>query len=256
MARFSCIVLLTLLSSADNAWCETPLTVRTIAQSGSTGKFNLSNTQRPGMMVEIIRAIEHNDPTIHFTGLENQGPLPRVEIELERGAIDVFFGMGKTDSRNERFVFVSPPLYQTGYQLAARVDDPVVIAALNDVKALGPDGVVLVNSDEVHADYLHMDAGLTLDASAGNAILNLNKLKLKRGRFYFASTLSLAEEIRALNLAEEIKILPPKFLVSNVYAVFSKDAPNAAVERIVMNLVKMEKTGELSKIRNRYLSAH
>lgn len=208
------------------------------------------------MMIEIMRAVERLDDGVKFTGLEQSGPMARAEIGLEKGSIDVFFGMAKTEARSEKFLFVDPPLYQTAYQLAARTDDPSRVNSLDDVRALGAEGIILINADETNADFLRAQGGLTIDASATNTILNLKKLVLKRGRFYFASSLSLASEIRELDLTRHIKILPPKFQQSNVYAVFSRSAPSVMVDRIVADLARLEGKGELMKIRKKYMEFH
>jgi len=161
--------------------------------------------------------------------------------------------MAKTESRDEKLLFIDPPLYQTAYQLAVRSDDQIRVSSWGDIRVLGPDGVILINSDETNADFLRAQGGLTLDASATNTTLNLRKLMLRRGRFYFASTLSLTEEVRALNLVSDVKILSPRFQPSNVYAVFSRHAPRAMVDRVAEILVTLEKKGELNKIRRKYM---
>jgi hypothetical protein len=83
-------------------------------------------------------------------------------------------------------------------------------------------------------------------------VINCRKLIAKRGRFYFGSTLSLVEEIKAQNWTTAVKILPAKFLTTNVYALFSSHAPPAMVERVSRAIGVLEKSGELKKIFSRY----
>ena len=256
MQPFKIIAVLLVWLTSACAMGAGPMVVRTISQDGYSGKFNIYNLERPGMMVEMMHAVERLDPGVRFSGLEQSGPMARAEIGLENGSLDIFFGMARTESRAEKFLFVDPPLYQTAYQLAARADEPSRINNLDDVRALGAAGIILINSDETNAEFLRAQGGLSIDASATNTILNLKKLVLKRGRFYFASSLSLASEIRELDLTRQVKILPPKFQQSNIYAVFSRSAPAAMVERIVADLARLEGKGELNKIRKKYLEFH
>ncbi len=225
--------------------------IRTISQEGYTGKFNYANAAKPGMMVEILHAIEKLDPGVKFSGLEVSASVKRIEHELEFGGVDVFFGLSKSESRTAKFVFVEPALYQATYQFAVRADDAVNIATIDDFQNTANVGIALVNSSESNLDYLKAH-GLTIDASGTNTVINCRKLMAARGRYYFASTLSLVEEIKAQKLTSSIRLLPPKFLSANVYALFSRQAPGAMVERVRSGLVALDRSGELKTIFHKY----
>jgi polar amino acid transport system substrate-binding protein len=252
-AKIGRILLLWLLSWLSlHATAAPALTLRTMSQDGYAGKFNLADPAKPGMMIEVIRAIERADPSLKFSGLENGGPLNRVEYELVDGRIDVFFGMAKTDSRNEKFVFLDTALYQTYYQLAARADDELKVQSMDDIRILGNDGVILINTSESNSSFLVGLGGLVLDKGSSSTASNLSKLVSGRGRFYFGSTLSLVEEIKVQKLGNKVKLLPLKFLHTNIYAVFSKKAAPEAIRRVRSILEALEKAGELKRIYQKY----
>ncbi len=250
MTRSLWAAVLLCLSLAAAA-ADQPMEIRTLSQEGYTGKFNYANPARPGMMVEIMHALEQLDPGVRFSGLEVLASVKRIEHELEFGGVDVFFGLSKSDSRSAKFVFVDPPLYQATYQFAVRAEDSVNIASMDDFNVAANDGIVLANSSESNLDYLKSHR-LSIDASGTNTVVNCRKLMAGRGRYYFASTLSLVEEIKVQKWAGNIRLLPPKFLPANVYALFSRQAPIAMVDRVHAGLTALERSGELKRIFHKY----
>ena len=52
------------------------LTLRTVQQSGSLAKYDPNGgPQRPGLCLEMLRAVQHVDPGLRFSGLDRQMPL-------------------------------------------------------------------------------------------------------------------------------------------------------------------------------------
>lgn len=239
------------LAFCASARSASTLEIRTMSQDGYTGKFNISNAVRPGMMVEIIHAIERMDPALKFSGLDVLGTLKRIEYFLDSGSIDVFFGLAMTERRIDDLIFIYPPLYQTTYQLAARMDDTAKIEHFEDLRRLDGVGIVLVNASEHYIQDLTAQ-GLALDQSGVSTVINLKKLIHGRGRYYFASTLSIVEEIAAMNVADTVKLLPAKFFPTDVYVVFSKQAPTEMIMRVRKALSALEKSGELKQIVGKY----
>ncbi|SFN34608.1 ABC-type amino acid transport substrate-binding protein [Formivibrio citricus] len=248
------LLVLGMLSVPGGAALAEPLVeIKTISQEGFSAKFNPENEQRPGIMIEVFRAIERIDPGVKFVGYEAKGATARVEEELQTGEIDVFFGLAKTPLRATRYLYVEPPLYITRSILAARADDPVQIMGWDDVRALGEKGIVLVVRGTSHAQYLWTQGGLLIDDQAVTTPSNLRKLLAGRGRFFFGSDVNVAEEIETLKVATQVRILPVRFWETGIYAVFSKKASPAMVKRVGDAIRKLDRSGELKKIRARYL---
>lgn len=226
--------------------------LKTISQDGLRAKYNQTNLQKPGICIEIMQAIENIDPGIKFVGLEAKASTTRIEASLEHGEIDVFFGFVNTAERTAKFTMAGPPLYASLQALVVRSEDPIVVNNLADLRQLGNDGIILVNRGSAYSQYLKSFGGLTLDDQSIHVTANLLKLMSGRGRFYYISPMYVKEEIEALGLASKVRILPQRYERETSYAFFSRKTPKIFVNRVAANLRKLEKSGELKKIRSRY----
>lgn len=229
------------------------LHVKTISQEGFKAKYDLQNAHRPGICIDIIHAIERVDPDIKFVGLEYNASILRIENMLNQGMIDAFFGHIKTINREKKFIF-GPQLYSSNQALAVRRDDPIQVSSWSDVRKLGADGAILAITASGQVDYLRSIGGLIIDDQARSVPANLKKLISNRGRFYFGSENTLLEAIRQEGLDGELKILAWIPRKENYYVTFSKQSDPEIIRKINAALKKLEDTGELKKIRNKYLS--
>ncbi len=229
------------------------LQVRTIAQEGYRGKFNLDNSARPGICVEIIRAIERVDPQIRFSGLDRRASMARIEADLASGELDVAWGLIKNERRMASFILSDTALYQSAQVLVVRADDPIQINNWDDVRKQEQDGLVITAARSAQLEYLRRVGGLLVDDSSNSSVANLRKLVAGRGRFLFGTDFNMVEDIAAQGFESRLRILPVRFQVGGMYAVFSKKARPEIVERLNLALKKLEASGELKKIRARYL---
>ncbi|WP_091191135.1 substrate-binding periplasmic protein [Formivibrio citricus] len=230
-----------------------PVKLRTFSQEAFFAKYNLTNPQRPGICIEIIRALEKLDPELKIVGLETKASTARIEAALAAGKIDVFFGLIKTKERAAHFVVAGDPLFNTAQLLVARKNDPIEVKDWDDVRKLGKDGVILVNEGTGQAFYLKKQGGLLIDDQGLTGLVNLKKLIMGRGRLFYVSDMYVAEDL-ALNkdLASSVKMLSPRFQKEGIYTMFSRKTPPELVNRIVENLKKLERSGEMKRIRARY----
>lgn len=244
---------LAVLSLGSGMTFAEPLRLRTFSQEAFFAKYNLGNPQRPGICIEIIRAIERLDPGLKIMGLETKASTARIEVALATGKIDVFFGLIKTRERAANFVVAGDPLFNTAQLLVARKNDPVEINDWDDVRKLGKNGVVLVNEGTGQAFYLKEQGGLLIDDQGLTGHVNLRKLIMGRGRLFYASDMYVAEELALNNkLASEVRILPQRFQREGIYTMFSRKASPELINRIAENLKKLERSGEMKRIRARY----
>lgn len=80
------------------------LSLRTVQQAGSTVKYDPNGDPlKPGLCLEILRAVERLDPGLHFTGLDQRVPLKRVERLLADGLVDAFFCLLKSPEREKQW---------------------------------------------------------------------------------------------------------------------------------------------------------
>lgn len=229
-----------------------PMAIRTYSQEGFEAKYAPGNPQRPGICIEIMRAIEKLDPGVKFVGVDEMATTARVEQGLTHGQIDVFFGHIKTPERAAKFIFSGPHLYKISQVLVVRRGDPIEVNDWDDVRKLGKDGVVLTVKGIGQVDYLKSLGGITVDDNSRLISANLKKLVAGRGRFYYGSENSVREAIEILGMESQVKILPKRFQKEAIYVSFSRKAPPELVSRINENLARLERNGELRKIRARY----
>ncbi len=244
--------------------CATPLAqaqaqaqalrLRTCSQSELPLKFDLRNAERPGICVEIIRALQQQDPGLQFDGLEQELPLKRIAQELAADRHDLFFSMIDTPERLALGIdFLDQPvLYESRHQVAVRADDPVQIGKLADIAALGEQGVILVTHGTAYVEYLRSQPGLQISKLALNNSQNLRMLLAGRGRFFYHAGSTLRSQIAQDGLEQQVRILPAVFKSDPQRVAFSPQLAPAKRARLVAALRHIEHSGQLHRLRQRY----
>lgn len=243
---FGFLLLLALLAAQARA----QITVRTAAQTDTTPKFIQSaqaNAPIDGLCIDIDRAIERIDPTLHLVGDQNWMASNRVVTELNAGHLDMGCGFVKTPER-KNLHFIEPPLFTTDFVLVARANDPVVIHNWADLRALGDQGVILVDHNYGLVDTLAAQGGLHYDDTTLGLNENLQKLRAGKGRFYIHRLLGLVDGIKRANMNDDVRILPVSLERQSYYMIFAPHAPNEMVQRTQKAIATMEKSGELLKL--------
>lgn len=247
------LVAWTLASGAARSQGE-ELLLRTCSQAELPLKFDLNNSQRPGICVEIIRALQQIDPGLHFFGLERGLPLKRVAQELASHQLDLFFSMIDTPDRTALGVdFLDQPvLYESRHQVAVRADDDIQVATLKDIAALGERGVVLVTHGTAYVEHLNTQPALQVSKLALTNSQNLKMLLLGRGRFFYHAGSTLRSQIALDGLQDRVRILPTVFKVDAQRLAFSPQLAPASRTRVVTALRQLERSGGLQRLRERY----
>jgi len=229
----------------------TALELKTAAQESSPKFIKNADGSITGIGIDVMRAISKLDPAIKFTGDQEFVPFRRIEVQVENGDLDIFFGFVKNKERETKYVFIDPPIYNVADVLVVRNGDPVEIQNLEDIKKLGKDGVVLLGSGVAQVDQLK-NMGITVDDGGKTPAVNLQKLLVKRGRFVMQSEVEIREAIRCEKLEDRVKILPVKFNEGGRYIAFSKKVPAETIAKVKSALEKLAKSGELKKIYAKY----
>ena len=225
----------------------------TVSQEANALKFNPSNPARPGLSVEVMRALERLDPEIHFTGLQHLYPTKRIESELEHNHIDVFFGLIKSPARKSKMAFLdSPVLYLQLDQIAVNMDDSVEVGSFNDIRKLKADGIIGVPQGSAFIDFLNKQGGLTIDSGTVSVVNTLRKLLARRIRFVYFGGAVIRQYIEAEHLESKIRILPAVFNSEPLYIVTSRQLDPVRLTRLTAALNALVKSGELAKIQQKY----
>lgn len=231
-----------------------PPRLRTCSQAELPLKFDLRNPERPGICVEIIRALELLDPQLRFDGLQRELPLKRVTQELATHQLDLFFSLIDTPERLQLGLdfLDAPVLYESRHQVAVRADDRVQIGSLADIAALGPEGVVLVTHGTAYVEHLQRQPGILISKLALNNSQNLKMLLLGRGRFFYHAGSTLRSQIAQDGLGDRIRVLPAIFHSDKQRVAFSSRLNPELRSRVVSGLRQLEGSGQLQRLRQRY----
>ncbi len=229
-----------------------PIELRTAAQDSSPKYMALASPEGKqkigGLCTDILRALEKVDPELKFTGDQKFVPLPRIEMMLEKGEIDVFAGYTKNPERESKVVFLEPPLYNTRHVMLVRADDPIQLNSFADLSKLGKAEPIMILHGSAGHDILKGIPGVTIDAESSNLDEMLRRLLSKRRRFIFYTELSLIDAIRRRGLADQVRILPQPFRVTHQHLALSRSLPAEKVERVQKALKKLTDSGELARI--------
>lgn len=228
-----------------------PLVLRTAAQDNNTLKYEL-RARHKGICVDVIKALEHADPQLHFSGWTQPMSLPHIEAALAEGQLDAFCALIRTSARETRFGFIDIPVYTVRHKIAVRADDQVVVKSLDDIRKLGPDSVIIVSKGTAHEAMLQHEPGLHVDATSRDTDVNLRKLLHKRGRFFYHTENALRRYIADEQLKGMIRLLPTVFKEDALYFAVSPSLPPAAVEQLRQALRTLAERGELQKIYSGY----
>ncbi len=212
-----------------------------------------SNSSVEGLCIDIIKLIE-KETGIQIVGEPIFIPFKRIQHNLDKGSIDVFFGFAKNAKRQNMYTFVDPPLYEVNHVIGIRKDDSVTVATFDDIKALKENNVILTNSGTATERYLKKQGGLTIDSLADSLEMNFKKLLAKRGRFIYFHDIGLVSNIKIFYPNGEIKVLPASFRKYSHYVAFSKKTPDDVVKKVRAAIEKLSKNGELKKIAAKYSS--
>ncbi len=247
MLRWLCLLsaLLSLAAPAQE------LTLRTVQQSGSVVKYDPDGgPARPGLCVEILRALEKQEPGLHFSGLEQQVPLKRVERLLADGLIDAFFCLLKSPEREKQWRFVPVPLYSIRHVVVQRADDPRNLDTLPDLAALSLRKPVLITRGTVLGRrLLAADVAVTEVGSEREA---LQMLALGRADAIYGQDINLLRQINDGRLGDKLKFGRTVFLEEPQLLAVRADLPAAYEERLTQALRRLEKDGTLKQLADKY----
>jgi len=242
----------TLLVGALAIGCaHAQIAIRTTSQTDTAPKY-IARSNQPsapveGLCIDIDRAIERLDNSLHFTGEQSWMPPNQVIGELGKGHLDMGCGFMKTDERKQ-FHFIDPPLFTTDLVLVARADDPVVIHNWDDLRALGDKSVILVDHDYALVGTLKEHGDLHYDDTTWGLKENLQKLRAGKGRFYLHRLLGLVDGIKRAGMNSDVRILPTSLYRQSYYMVFAPQASTDMVQRTQKAVATLSKNGDLLKL--------
>lgn len=253
MLRRACL-LSPLLGTVLPALAQAPapaLQLRTVQQSGSLVKYDPDGSpSRPGLCLEILRAVEKVDPGLRFTGLDQQVPLKRVERLLADGLVDVFFCLLRSPERERQWRYVPVPLYVVRHVVVQRSDDTRRMETLTELAAASRTKPVLVMRGTALARRL----------TAANVVINevgsereaLEMLTRGRADAIYGQDINLQRQVAETRLADKVRVGRNAFHEEPQYVAVRADLPAAHEERLLQALKRLERDGQLRQLADKY----
>ena len=225
--------------------------LRTVQQAGSTVKYDPDGpAQKPGLCVEILRAVEKVEPTLRFTGLERRVPLKRVERLLAEGQVDAFFCLLKSPEREKQWRYSPVPLYVIRHVVVQRADDARHFDTLADLAGASRRKRVLVMRGTAIARHLLMAGVAIAEVSSEREALQM--LTMGRADLIYGQDINLRHHIADSRLGDKMKIGRTVFQEEPQYLALRADLPAAVEEKLTQALRKLERDGVLRHLADKY----
>lgn len=227
------------------------VSLRTVQQAGSAVKYDPTDRlHKPGLCMEILRAVERAEPGLRFTGLEQRVPLKRVERLLAEGQVDAFFCLLKSPERERQWRYAPVPLYVIRHVVVQRADDPRQFDTMADLATASRAKRVLVMRGTAIARHL-LNAGVTI-AEVGSEREALQMLTMGRADVIYGQDINLRHHIAGSRLGDRMKVGRTVFQEEPQFLAMRADLPAAVEEKLTQALRKLERDGVLRQIGDRY----
>ncbi len=226
-------------------------TLRTVLQSGAPVKYDPQQAARPGLCLELLRAVEALDPGLRFSGLNLQAPLRRIERMLEGGEIDVFFCLLDTPQRRRLADYLPVPLYTVRHWVVQRSEDARSISGYAELREAGQRKPVLVAQGSVLAQSLQA-AGVPFSDVARSDVEALRMLALGRSDALYGQDMTLRPLLQGQGEGARFRVASGDFKVENHYAVVGRHLPEATASRLLRALQQLERSGKLAELQQKY----
>jgi polar amino acid transport system substrate-binding protein len=227
------------------------LTLRTVQQSGSLAKYDPNGgPQRPGLCLEMLRAVQRVDPGLRFSGLDRQMPLKRVERLLSEGQVDVVFCLLKSPEREKQWRYAAVPLYGIRHVVVQRTGDERDFETLAELAAASRRKPVLVMRGTALARrLLEADVAIAEVASEREA---LQMLVLGRADVVYGQDINLQRHVGDARLADKVRFGRTVFQEASQFVALRADLPATHEERLTQALRRLERDGTLRLLTEKY----
>lgn len=225
--------------------------VRTLGQESIPPKWVArDNGGLDGICPDILAAMEKVEPRLKFTGHDDFRSVPVIEQGLETGAVQAACALLDSDKRR-KIAHQSARLYVVKHRLAATIADKATVETIDDLVKLKP--LITTSRGAAYSDQLRQ-LGLEVDDSTGDNVTNLRKIIGGHGRFVYMNELTLVWLIREQRLQDKVRLLPAVLKEEPIYFWISKKADAQAAQLMQQALAKLQKSGELHRIYERWSS--
>jgi len=225
------------------------LHVRVAPQEALEPKWLHQGERIVGICPDIMAALERIEPRLRFAASGRSRSLPGIEAGLATGTLDAACGLVSSPRRRAIGQAVGQPIFRVRHLLAVRRNDPVEVATVADLVALGE--LVTTQRASVFSQQLRA-AGVRIDDATDDNRVNLRKMLAGHGRFAYVNDLTLQYLIRHDGLQNRVRVLPVVLADESTWFWVSRKADPALAPVLGAALDKLEASGELDRIYARW----
>jgi len=203
-----------------------------------------NNNILTGSSVEMVREIQKrigNDSQIQVV------PWSRGYKELNSGPCVLLFSTTLTEERAPLFKWVGP-VYNLDWAFYVRKGSNIKINSLDDAKTLFKIGTI---RDDAREEFLKSNGFTNLD-SATTGMLNIKKLVAGRVEAIIGSDSGVIANLKEAGFSQEEVEKAFTFRTFELYLSFSKDTPNAIVEKWDAAMKELYEDGTFKEIYTKY----
>lgn len=223
--------------------------VRTEFQNTPSKIYITKKGNIEGITVDIIKLIEKKS-NYKFVYKNTDATLVRIEDDLIKNKIDVYFGMLKNGKREKNIEFIEP-LYDINYILVTRADNNEDIKNMKELKIISEKKPVLTLFGSIIEDYLD-ELKIKNEAGAKSVESNFEKILKKRADYFIYHDLAVKYEMNNKNYKDKLKILNLVIKKDTLWFVVSKKCDEKIKKDIKNSIANLKKTTEWKEIMNKY----
>lgn len=210
----------------------------------------IQDKQITGVCPDLLQAISKLAPQLQFRGQKQMTSLIAVETRLQNGSYDVACGLARTPQR-ESYSNFQGKLFTIEHKVLVRQDDNINISSLAELASLSVQSPVIVRRGSVFASWLKQH-GVTVDDSSDSNEINLRKLALGRGRFYYSADYHLKRQRDQYHYQSQTRLLPTAFYSQPVFLVTAKTLAASQRQQLDNAFEELQRNGTLERIRRKY----
>lgn len=245
MVKYIIIILNLLLFI--NSYSETVL--RTEFQDTPSKITIDSNGKVGGITMDIIKMIEKNS-NYRFKYENSDVTLFRIEDDLLKNRIDIYFGMLKSSEREKDVIFVEP-LYDINYIAITAIGNKKEIKTMEDLKKESQKKPVLTIFGSVIGEFL-MAQGIKSEAGAKSVDANLQKLISKRADYLVYHDIALYYFIKSSKYKDKFKVLDLTIKKDTLWLVTSKKVDKNTLLDLQIIIKKLKEKDEWKNLMKKY----
>lgn len=199
-----------------------------------------------GLCSDLFFALEHEDRTLRFTGLDQRLSFPMLWSQFFAGQLDVLCAVGRWPEQES--IAIDLGVVAVGHKvLTVRRDDPVQVADLAHLAQLSQAHPLLVRKGTSWVKRLRDEGVQVLDDSTEN-VLMARMVAHGRARWFYTFDYVAERAIRDAGLEDRLRVHSVDLGAEPLYLLVSNRVPVEVRERLAKAWAQIKQRGEYGRL--------